>query len=348
MPVFPFSPPAMLAPMQGITHAAQRELVASYGPLGLVSTEFVRVSRGPLSPSHVRRRTVPAPGVALSVQLMGCDPAKMGAAAQAAADAGADVIDVNLGCPTRRAHTRGVGAGLLDRKNLVEDLLRAVRSHTKVRMSVKLRAGVEETDRALDIALIAQRAGVDFIVVHPRTSRAGYSGVADWRIVAEIARESSVPVVGNGDLWYAAAALELERASGASAVMIGRPAMRNPWIFRQLHELRSGVPAFHPSGADLVSHIERLADMLGTHMPGNEQAQTAALKEQITWLGRGVPDGGSFGSVALRLGTVREILAHAGRCLSGLGADELDLDATGQFALERRPRLASVTEPRAA
>jgi nifR3 family TIM-barrel protein len=338
MPVFPFSPPAVLAPMEGITHEDQRQLLASYGPLGLVSTEFVRVSRGPLSARHVRTKTVAAPGVALSVQLMGSDPAKMAVAARVATEAGADVIDVNLGCPTRRAQTHGVGAALLDRGSLVEELLGKVRDQTSVRMSVKLRAGVADADRALQIALLAQHVGVDFLTVHPRTSRAGYSGVADWSIVAGLSRELRIPVVGNGDLWYAAAALQLERETGASAVMIGRPALRNPWIFRQLHELRGGVRPFRPAGADVVSHIERLADMLRSRLPGKDLAQTSALKEQISWLARGVPDGGAYGRAALRLATPGHIVVHARQHLSGLGADELDLDATAQFALERPAR----------
>ncbi len=343
MPVFPFLPPAVLAPMEGITHAAQRELLTSYGPVGLVSTEFVRVSRCPLSPRYVRTQTVPAPGVALSVQLMGNDPVKMGAAARAASEAGADVVDVNLGCPTRRAHHHGVGAGLLDRSELVEQVLGTVREHTSVRMSVKLRAGVEDADRAVEIGLLAQRVGVDFLTVHPRTSRAGYSGVADWSIVAELVRAVRLPVVGNGDLWYAAQALDLERKTGASAVMFGRPALRNPWIFRQLAELRRGLVPFNPAGPDLVTHIERLVRMLESRLPGKEEAQAWALKEQIAWLGRAVPDGGVFGKGALRLPTAHQILAHARRHLWSLGADELDLDAEGQFALEWPARLAAST-----
>jgi tRNA-dihydrouridine synthase B len=348
MPVFPFSPPAVLAPMEGITHAAQRRLLASYGPLGLVTTEFVRVSRGPLALRQLRRRTVSAHGAALSVQLMGCDPAKMAAAARLASAAGADVIDVNLGCPTRRAQHRGVGAALLEQRSLAEEILRQVRDHTPVCMSVKLRAGVGSAGRALEIGLLAERVGVDFVVVHPRTVSAGYSGVADWSVVAELSRRLRVPVVGNGDLWYAEAALELERKTGASAVMIGRPALRNPWIFRQLHELRQGLRPYRPTGADLLAHVERLVDMFKSRMPGQQLAQVSALKEQIAWLARSVPDGGAFGMVALRLVTVDQILAHARRYLSGLRADELDLDACGQFALEPRPLLLGADKPQAA
>jgi nifR3 family TIM-barrel protein len=329
--------------MEGITHEQHRNLLVSYGPVGLVFTEFVRVSRAALNPDVVAKASAArAPGVALAVQLMGNDPEKMAEAASVASRAGADVVDINLGCPTKRAAKGGVGAALLDKSEVLHELLARVRDATRVRMSIKLRAGIDDPSRALEIARYAQRIGIDFVTLHPRTSRAMYSGSADWTLVRELARSVTLPVVGNGDLWYARDAVTLMSATAASALMVGRPSLRNPWIFRQIFELRAGHTPFAPDGRDVLSHLERLAHGFEARIPADKpRARVDALKEQITWLARAVPDGGAFRQDALRSNSVEELMTCSQRHLQQRAADDLDLDVDGRHGLEVRAGIPS-------
>ncbi len=200
MAPFPFQPPFVLAPMEGVTSQPVRGLLAGYGPLGLVCTEFVRVSGERVSRRHLERQVQKAPGVALSVQLMGNDAGLMAEAAGVMAAAGADVVDVNLGCPSKTAARKGVGAALLKDPRELASLLTTLRAAVPGLFSAKLRAGFDSADSALENARAVERSGADFLAVHPRRRVDFYRGVADWRIIALLRRELSIPVVGNGDV----------------------------------------------------------------------------------------------------------------------------------------------------
>jgi tRNA-dihydrouridine synthase B len=263
---FPFSPASVLAPMEGVTNAAVREVLASYGPVGLVCTEFVRIAGEKISRPYLLRQVEKLPQVPLSVQVMGNDPELMAEAGAVVAEAGADVVDLNLGCPTSNAARKGVGAALLKEPLLLSRLLSTMRRSVPGRLSAKLRAGFEHTDEALTNARLVEDNGLDFLAVHPRRGVDHYRGSADWRIVERIRRELSIPVVGNGDLWYADSALRMFEQTNCDAVMIGRPALRNPWIFRQISELLAGHTAFQPSGHDVALHVQRLAAVPRTEL----------------------------------------------------------------------------------
>ncbi|MCA9639096.1 MAG: tRNA-dihydrouridine synthase family protein, partial [Myxococcales bacterium] len=247
----------VLAPMEGVGHPAFRHAIVAEGGLDLVCTEFVRVTSSPMNPEVIRRAIQPSPGVALSVQVMGNDADRMAEAARYVSEAGAAVIDVNLGCPMPRIVKKGVGAAMLKQPQVLFEVLSQMREATPGLLSAKIRAGFDDAEHVLQIAETVQRAGVDFISVHPRRRADFYSGVADWRIVGLLARHLSVPVIGNGDLWYAESALRLQAETGCAAVMIGRPAIRNPWIFRQLAELRAGQAAFDPTPLDVLEYLQR-------------------------------------------------------------------------------------------
>src|SRR5689334_9245744 len=135
--------------MEGVTNAAVRAVLSSYGPVGLVCTEFVRISGEQISPAHLRRQVEKTPGVALSVQVMGNDPELMAEAGAVMAGAGADVVDLNLGCPTSTAARKGVGAALLAQPALLSRLLTTMRGSVPGRLSAKLRAGFEQVDESL-------------------------------------------------------------------------------------------------------------------------------------------------------------------------------------------------------
>ena len=218
--------------MEGVGHPDFRHLMAERGGIGMVCTEFVRISRAPLSVRAVRREVVRSPGVPLCVQVMGNEADKMADAAAVVMDAGADAVDLNLGCPAPRVVRHGVGSAMLRDPALLRDVVGAMRSAVRGPLSAKIRAGFDDASDVHRNAGILVDCGVDWITVHPRRRSDHYRGVADWRIIASLVRSFDVPVVGNGDAWSARDALRMMEETGCVAVMIGRPALRNPWIFQ--------------------------------------------------------------------------------------------------------------------
>jgi len=321
--------------MEGITSDAFRCLLADYGPLGLVCTEFVRVAGEKVSRRHLERQVKKPPGVPLSVQVMGNDAALMAEAARVIARAGADVIDVNLGCPSKTAARKGVGAALLRDPVELGTLLGTLRAAVPGLFSAKLRAGFDTSDTALDNARVVERSGADFLTVHPRRRVDLYRGIADWRIVALLRRELSIPVVGNGDVWYAADALRMLEETGCAAVMIGRPALRNPWIFRQVAELLAGREPFSPSGADVFSYLEHLHQRLRASSSGPPERLAGPMKEHLGFVCRALPRGGDLARRLLRLPTPALLLEAAEEALCRLPPEALDLDARGRYRLEQ-------------
>jgi nifR3 family TIM-barrel protein len=321
--------------MEGITTAPVRALLASYGPLGLVCTEFVRVAGEQVSKRHLARQVAKAPGVALSVQIMGNDAGLMAEAGGVVALAGADVVDVNLGCPSKTAARKGVGAALLKDRTVLGRLLEAMRGAVPGLFSAKLRAGFDHSDDALDNARVVERSGADFIAVHPRRRVDHFKGIADWRIISLLRRELSIPVIGNGDVWYAADALRMVEETGCDGVMIGRPALRNPWIFRQIAELRAGRTPFAPTGADLVAHLERLHAVMAAGFEGPPERLTGPLKEHLGFLCRALPARAEVSQRLLRLRTPALLLEAFAEIFTPLDVEQLDLEANGRHALER-------------
>lgn len=322
----PGSPPTFLAPMEGVTHPILREMIAARGGVGVVCTEFVRVTAQPLTRKTLHKHIVrPSRGL-LSVQVMGNHIEQMAEATKLVTDFGADVVDINLGCPAPRAVRKGVGSALLKDLGLLARVLERMRSSTCLPLSAKIRAGFDDASSALSVARVVEKCGADFITVHPRRRIDFYQGTADWRIIALLVKELGIPVVGNGDIWYAADALRMERETGCCAVMLGRPALRNPFIFGQIAALRQGVSPLHPDGAALLAHLRELAQaLLSGYSP---LASLGMLKEQLRYVARAVSDGGSFGREILRLTTVGEVLDYAERTLSPLDGEQLDLQAT--------------------
>ncbi len=324
---WPWPERTLLAPMEGLTHPTLRALMADAGGVGVVCTEFVRVTKTPLGSRLVRRHVVRPPRGALSVQVMGNEIEQMAEAAELVTRAGADIVDINLGCPAPNAVRKGVGSALLKDIALLERVLGAMRARTHLPLSAKIRAGFDDASRVVEVAKAVEGAGADFISVHPRRRSDFYSGVADWRIIERLRRVLGIPVVGNGDVWYAADALRMQSETGCHAVMIGRPAIRNPWIFVQLEALRSGRAPFWPSGADVVGHLEAFERSCRAGL--GEGGVVPQLKEVVRFLGRAIPDGGAFQKAALRELTAEGILAVAERHLAHLPREGLDLCAEG-------------------
>lgn len=328
--------------MEGVSRPPFRARIAALGGVGMLCTEFVRVSRAPLSLPALRREVVKVPGVPLSVQVMGNDADKMADAAACVCAAGADVVDINMGCPMPRVVRKGVGAAMLKDPDLLREVVSAMRASTPGVLSAKIRAGFDDAENVVAIARVVQDAGADFIAVHPRRRKDFYAGVADWRIVRTLVEALDIPVVGNGDVWYAADALRMQEETGCAAVMIGRPAIRNPWIFAQASALWAGRAPIDVNGAMVLGWLRELhADFDAATRSGGRRGKskkanlTGRLKEMVGWIGRAVPDEGVYRHAVLRAPDVASIFELTEEHVGWRSADELDLDAHGRHALER-------------
>ncbi len=313
--------------MEGVTHPIMRALLAEKGGVGVVCTEFVRITKNPLGRKTLEKHVVAPPRGVLSVQVMGNDLANMAEATTMVTEAGADIVDINLGCPAPNAVRKGVGSAMLKDRALLGRVLGAMRERTHLPLSAKIRAGFHDSSHVLDVARTVEDSGADFITVHPRRRKDFYEGVADWRIIRTLRESLSIPVVGNGDVWYAGDALRMQQETGCHAVMIGRPAMRNPWMFVQIAALRSGVPAPKPSGDDVLGHLLDLRRRLEGSF--SERAIIGELKEAIRYLARALDDDRKFMRDALRTPNADALLRVAEQRLAGMPAEALDLGAAG-------------------
>ncbi len=312
--------------MEGVTHPAFRAAVARRPGVGVVCTEFVRISSAGIGERHLRDQVVRAEGAALSVQVMGNHIEHMAEATSIVAAAGADIVDLNVGCPAPRVVRKGVGSAMLKDPELLGRVVGCMRERTRGWLSAKIRAGFDDSGGAVAIARLIEAAGADFITVHPRRRTDFYQGVADWRIIAAIKSAVRIPVIGNGDVWYAADALRMRTETRCDGVMIGRGALRNPWIFEQLDALVHGRPPRRPSGHDVLAHYDELAELLGATHPKNT---LGTLKEQVRYLARITADGRELMSAALRAPTLTEMRAVLAARWAGERPESLDLDAHG-------------------
>lgn len=322
--------------MEGITQASIRSLYLDRGGLGLVCTEFVRISRAPLSAAQLEREVQRDPRAKLSVQVMGNEAEKMAEAARVLEDAGADIIDVNMGCPMPRVVRKGVGAAMLKDPDLAARVVGMMRAATRGKLSVKIRAGYDDAEGIVELARRLESEGIDFLTVHPRRRADFYRGVSDWRIVRKLASELSIPIIGNGDVFSASDALRLKEEAGVAGIMIGRPALRNPFIFEQIEALEKGEAPIRPSGDDLYAHIERLLEVLSAS-PGRRRPPLGPMKEFIRYLLRADPRRNDYERDALRSESISELMAVVERELRGRSHEELDLEARPKFELERAP-----------
>jgi len=286
----------IMAPMAGITNLPFRLMVRRLGA-ALVTTEMV--SAVGLTMGHSRTLNYLRSGPEekpLSVQLFGADPDTMARAAQIAVDAGADIVDINMGCPVRKVAKTGSGAALLDRPDRVAALVTAVRLASTVPVTVKIRAGWSpERPMAVETARVVEDCGADAVTVHPRFATQRYAGRADWGVIREVKAALRIPVVGNGDVFRAEDAVKLQMETGCDAVMIGRGAVGNPWIFRQVLDLEAGREPRGPTLAErralILEHYRLLAEAVGEHrapymMRGLLLRYTKGLRHSSRFRGR--------------------------------------------------------------
>lgn len=234
-------PPIVLAPMSGVTNRTMRALYKPFG-LGLTVTEFV--SSNALRFGNKRTmEMIDQHGVEkpVSTQLWGDDPEIMAAAARVVRECGADIVDINFGCPAPKVTKTNGGSACLRDPDRCEAIMRAVVAAVDCPVTMKMRLGWTE-DRLVyvDVARRAQNAGVKALTLHARTAKQFYKGSADWTHLAKLKRAVDIPVIGNGDLDDARVALQRMRDSGVDAIMVGRASLGNPWLISQIRDLMEG------------------------------------------------------------------------------------------------------------
>src|SRR5579862_1734867 len=238
------SPATVLAPMAGVTDTVFRRFIRNLGGCGLIMTEFtsshgVSASAGRSKPSKTLKYLAFSPDEhPLSAQLFGADPAVMAEAARICQDLGFDILDINFGCPVSKVTKCNGGSACLRDLRLVGNILTAVRAAISIPFTMKFRAGWNDHELvAVDMAKLAEDCGLQAVALHPRTREQGYSGKADWSRIAEVkAAVRNIAVIGNGDIVTPEDAVRMVQETGCDAVMIGRTASSNPWIFHQIQQ----------------------------------------------------------------------------------------------------------------
>jgi len=284
-------PPLILAPMAGITDQYFRLILRRIGGVGLVSMEFVSseaITRGNRRTRRMMQYSEEERP--LAIQIYGSRPDRMAEAGAFVEALGADVVDINMGCPANKVLKGCAGAALMGDLDLARDIVRAVRRAVRIPLTVKFRLGLDEgRSNYLELGRICEGEGADGIALHARTARQMFSGRADWERIRLLRETVGIPVSGNGDVETPDDALALWKATGCDGVMIGRAAIKNPWIFRQIAAARAGGPCVEPSLADRRDLILHHFALLRA---GEEEMQALHKIRTFTgWYTHGLPDG---------------------------------------------------------
>ena len=301
----------VLAPLAGITNLPFRLLAKAAG-CGLVCSEMISanglVHRSSKTHEMLKSRIEEKP---LSVQIFGSDPYIMAEAAAIVEASGADILDINLGCAVKKVLKTGSGAALMKASDKAEKIFLAVRKAISIPLTVKMRAGWDKSGgEAFAIAKIAEAGGVDGISIHPRLATQGFGGKADWSLIAAVKNSVSIPVIGNGDIVTPENALAMKMETGCDAVMIGRAAIGDPWLFSQVISLTNGKEKVSP---DLTERFNVMATYLNTSIECfGEKRACRMMRSHLGWFVKGLRFSSSFRESIKGISTKKEALSFIG------------------------------------
>ncbi|TVQ79034.1 MAG: tRNA dihydrouridine synthase DusB [Bradymonadales bacterium] len=284
---FEIEHPFILAPMAGITNSPHRRLMRRFGS-SLVVSELISANglqyRSPRTEELLSFHKEESP---VGIQIFGERQEALVEACQWVERLGVDFVDLNLGCPVRKVVSKGAGCALTRDPERLFVVLREMKSSIQIPLTIKIRTGWDANEiNAAEVIDAATRAGVSWVAVHGRTRAQGYEGSADWELIAELKSQAKIPVIGNGDIKTPEDATKRLRESGVDAVMIGRAALRNPFIFRQASDLLRSGRYQEPSLEDYLELFENQKSLL---QQGSERLALLQSKKFIAWYAAGYP-----------------------------------------------------------
>ncbi|MGO9211016.1 MAG: tRNA dihydrouridine synthase DusB [Terriglobales bacterium] len=302
-------PATVLAPMSGVTDTVFRRFIREMGGCGLLVTEFTSAD-GLLRDKRVLGRYLHFydDEHPISAQLFGSDPQVLAEAARMVEGLGFDLVDLNLGCPAKKVVKCNGGSGLLRDLPRIGRIFETVRAAVKIPFTVKFRAGWNDQEIVcVELARLAESCGLAAVALHARTREQGYAGAARWEWIAAVKQAIRIPVIGNGDIRTPEDAAAMVAQTGCDAVMVGRTAASNPWIFRQIAQYEAGGGYEQPAQADRYHMIRTYFRMLiEEQMPG----ATGKMKQFASWFTHGVENGGHLRKAIYEARTEQEILGR--------------------------------------
>ena len=288
-------PPLVLAPVAGHTDSLFRQAIKGLGGCGLVVSELVSTEgmtrhQGNTSfLTHFEESERP-----IAIQIFGSNATRMADSAAMVEEMGADIVDINFGCPVKKVVRQGGGSNLLRDLPLMESILRAVRKAIRIPLTVKIRSGWDHNSiNALQVLKLAEDCGVEALAIHGRTRSDLFSGHADWGIIARVKERARIPIIGNGDVFAPPDAARMFRETGVDGIMIGRGALSNPWLIHQCWDHLNGRESVQVSLEERMEFVMRFLQRVSIELP--PPVALGKIKKIGGYLSKGFP-----GSAQLR------------------------------------------------
>ena len=312
----------LMAPMAGITNLPFRMMVKKLGA-GLVTSEMVSamglMTGKKKTLDYLKNHPLEKP---LAVQIFGSSSRAMARGAQIAVEAGADLVDINMGCPVKKVVKTGAGAALLRDIKRVAEIVSSVRLACSVPLTVKIRAGWSpESPVAVEVARVIEDCGADAVTVHARFATQGYAVPADWSIISQVKKQLKIPVIGNGDIFEPDHALKMRQETGCDGVMLGRGAVGNPWLFKQIPCSDLGLPIPKPALSErrsfIMEQFQALSDLMG------EPRAARTMRGLLLRYTKGLPHSSRFRGSINKIKDLDSLILTMDRYFSVLKEEEI-------------------------